>query len=157
MDVSGNLPEDFAAALVAGMPDAVIYADSAGIIRYWNEASTRVFGFSEAEALGASLDLITPESLRARHWLGYHETMRTGVTRYGDGQLLAVPALRADGTRISIEFTIRPFADANGRMVGVAAVMRDVTARFEELRTLRRQIASGAAEHQTQAERGAAE
>ena len=145
MDIVENLPENFGAALVAGMPDAVIYADSAGIIQYWNEAATRIFGFSRMEALGASLDLITPESLRTRHWLGYHETMRTGVTRYGNGQVLAVPAQRADGKRISIEFTIRPFADASGRMVGVAAVMRDVTTRFEELRTLRRQIASGAA------------
>ncbi len=140
-----NLPEGFAADLLAGMPDAVIYADFEGTIRYWNAAATRIFGFSETRALGASLDLITPEGLRARHWHGYHETMRTGITRYGDGQLLAVPALRADGTRISIEFTIRPFTDAAGRMIGVAAVLRDVTAKFEELRALRRQIAPTAA------------
>ena len=71
--------------------------------------------------------------------------MRTGQTRYGDGQILSVPAVRMDGTRISVEFTIVPFTDDSGRMVGIAAIMRDTTARFEELRTLRRQLAA----HQT--------
>ena len=153
MDSMADLPQGFATDLLAGMPDAVIYADAEGKIRYWNAAAVRVFGFSAQMALGASLDLITPEGLRARHWHGYHETMRTGITSYGDGQLLAVPAMRADGTRISIEFTIRPFTDAGGRMIGVAAIMRDVTARFEELRALRRQIASTAPMHQDHANR----
>jgi PAS domain S-box-containing protein len=67
--------------------------------------------------------------------------MQTGKTRYGAGELLAVPALRKDGTRISVEFTIVPFHDETGRMVGIAAVMRDVTARFEEMKALRRQAA----------------
>ena len=56
------------------------------------------------------------------------------------GALLAVPALRKDGTRISIEFTIVPFRDAQGRMLGIAAVLRDVTARFEETRALRKAL-----------------
>jgi hypothetical protein len=56
--------------------------------------------------------------------------------------LLAVPALRKDGGRISIEFTILPFRDAAGRMAGIAAILRDVTARFEELKALRKQLAS---------------
>jgi PAS domain S-box-containing protein len=94
--------------------------------------------------MGQSLDIITPENLRKRHWDGYEKTMRTGVTRYGAGDLLAVPAIRKDGSRISIEFTIVPFKDESGRMLGVAAVMRDVTKRFEEMRALRK-AAAGAA------------
>ena len=67
--------------------------------------------------------------------------MRTGQSRYGDGQILSVPAVRKDGSRVSVEFTIVPFADAAGRMIGIAAIMGDTTARFEELRALRRQLA----------------
>ena len=138
-------PAQFAGRLVSGMPDAIVYADADGVIRRWNRGATRIFGFAKAEALGRSLDIIIPENLRERHWQGYRATMRTGQTRYGDGQILSVPAVRMDGTRISVEFTIVPFTDDSGRMVGIAAIMRDTTARFEELRTLRRQLAA----HQT--------
>ena len=135
-------PDHFARTLVAGMPDAIVYADAAGLIRVWNAGAVRLFGFSEQEALGQSLDIITPATLRDRHWQGYHETMRTGLTRYGDGQILAVPAVRKDGTRLSVEFTIVPFTGEDGKMAGIAAIMRDTTARFEELRSLRKQLAA---------------
>jgi PAS domain S-box-containing protein len=135
-------PAAFAQALVAGMPDAIVYADADGKIRVWNVGATRIFGFTAADAIGASLDIIIPEGLRARHWDGYAQTMRTGETRYGDGQLLSVPALRKDGARISVEFTIVPFTDSVGRMTGIAAIMRDQTARFEEMRSLKRALAT---------------
>jgi PAS domain S-box-containing protein len=131
-------PEHFASVLASSMSDAVIYADAEGLIRFWNKGAERIFGFDAAEALGQSLDIIIPESLRGRHWAGYEKTMRTGETRYGAGDLLAVPALRQDGARLSVEFTILPFHDDAGRMIGIAAVMRDVTARFEEMKALRR-------------------
>jgi PAS domain S-box-containing protein len=133
-------PEDFAERLVSGMADAIVYADAEGVIRLWTRGATRIFGFAEAEAVGRSLDLIIPENLRERHWQGYRATMRTGQSRYGDGQILSVPAVRKDGTRVSVEFTIVPFTDDAGRMIGIAAIMRDATARFEELRALRRQL-----------------
>lgn len=134
-------PTRFAETLVAEMADAVIYADSEGRIRFWNEAATRIFGFSAAEAMGQSLDIIIPENLRARHWAGFDETLRTGKTRYGAGDVLAVPALNRDGARISIEFTILPFQDGEGHMVGIAAVLRDVTKRFEETKAMRKKLA----------------
>jgi PAS domain S-box-containing protein len=133
--------ERFADTLVNAMPDAVIYADAGGVIRFWNKGAERIFGFDETEAVGQSLDIIIPENLRQRHWDGYVKTMRTGETRYGAGDLLAVPALRRDGSRISVEFTIVPFHDDAGRMKGIAAVMRDVTARFEEMKALRKEAA----------------
>lgn len=129
--------ERFAVTLVHSMSDAVVYADAEGRIRYWNSAAERMFGHAASEALGQSLDIIIPASLRQRHWAGYEKTMQTGETRYGAGDLLAVPAVRKDGSRISIEFTITPFHDEAGKMVGIAAVMRDVTKRFEEMKALR--------------------
>jgi PAS domain S-box-containing protein len=140
---------DFAERLVSGMADAIVYADAEGVIQVWNRGATRIFGFAEEEALGRSLDLIIPENLRERHWQGYRATMRTGQSRYGDGQILSVPAVRKDGTRVSVEFTIVPFTDNAGRMIGIAAVMRDATARFEELRALRRQLAVHSARDRT--------
>ena len=131
----------FSERFVRDAPDAIIYADAQGLIQFWNRSAERIFGFSEAEALGKTLDIIIPENLRGRHWQGYRATMQTGNTRYGVGETLAVPAMRKDGQRISIEFTILPFGDDAGRMEGIAAILRDVTVRFEEMRALRRQLA----------------
>jgi PAS domain S-box-containing protein len=129
---------DFCPTLVNEAADAIIYSDKDGLIRFWNKGAERIFGFSKADAIGHSLDIIIPENLRKRHWDGYAETMRTGRTRYGDGDVLAVPALRKDGKRVSIEFTILPFHDKDGRIAGIAAILRDVTKRFEELKALRK-------------------
>ncbi len=130
------------------MPDAVIEADSQGTIRYWNRAAERIFQYSAIEAIGRSLELIIPESLRARHWAGFRHTMKTGESRYGTGDVLAVPALRKDGARISVEFTITAFRGVDGRISGIAAVMRDTTARFAETRALRRELEALRAEVQ---------
>jgi len=133
-------PARIAAAIIDSAADAVIASDRDGLIRLWNAGAERIFGYSAAEALGQSLDIIIPERLRARHWEGYRQTMATGRSRYGAGDLLAVPAIRKDGSALSVEFTIVPIAAANGEIAGLAAVLRDVTARFEEMKSLRRQL-----------------
>jgi PAS domain S-box-containing protein len=134
-------PDQFASTLLNSMPDAVVYSDADGLIRFWNQGAERIFGFAKTEAVGQSLDIIIPETMRGRHWEGYRKTMESGTTRYGGGDLLAVPAIRKDGTRLSIEFTIVPFHDQAGHITGIAAVMRDVTARFEEMKALRKRAA----------------
>ena len=134
--------KNFSVTLVKSMPEAVIYADAEGKIEFWNDGAERMFGFSRADALGQSLDLIIPETLRQRHREGFDKTMHTGQSRYGAGEVLAVPAIRNDGSRISIEFTIVPFKNEAGMMVGIAAVIRDVTKRFEEIRNLRKRVAT---------------
>ena len=128
--------------IVRNAADAVIYADEHGVIRFWNSGAERIFGFTAAEATGQSLDIIIPERLRTRHWEGYRSVMESGESRYGTGQVLAVPGLRKDGERISLEFSIVPMKDEQGQMHGMAAIMRDVTTRFEEMRALRRQLAT---------------
>lgn len=128
-------------ALLGTLADAILATDRQGLIRFWNPGATRIFGFTQEEALGASLDLIIPERLRKRHWDGWDRVMATGETRYGAGDLLAVPAATRDGRQISVEFTITLLRDADGRIIGMAAILRDVTARFEEMRRLRRQLA----------------
>jgi len=134
--------DQIARAILQSTADAVIAADHRGTIQFWNPGAERLFGYHADEAVGRSLDIIIPETLRARHWEGYQRVMATGNSRYGAGDILAVPGLRQDGSRISLEFTIVPVRDVNGQLFGLVAVLRDVTRRFEEIRSLKRAIAS---------------
>jgi PAS domain S-box-containing protein len=130
--------------LVQDAPDAIVYADAEGVIRFWNRGAERIFGFTATEAVGQSLDIIIPENQRARHWEGYRAVMKSGASRYGAGDLLAVPGLRKDGARISLEFTIVPVHGEDDLLRGIAAFLRDVTKRFTEMKELRRQLAATA-------------
>lgn len=131
--------------IVDNSGDAVIFGDVEGKVRLWNAGAERIFGFRTDEIVGKSMDLIIPENLRDRHWEGYSETMRTGRTQYSRS-LLAVPAIRKDGTRISIEFTIVLVRDAEGKLVGPAAILREVTARWNRDKELRKRLATLEAE-----------
>jgi PAS domain S-box-containing protein len=128
-------------AVLRGGADAIVAADREGRIMFWNPGAERIFGYREPEAVGRSLDIIIPERLRAPHWEGYARVMNGGQSRYGSGDVLAVPAVRNDGQRISIEFTIVPLHDRDGALTGLVAVIRDVTRRFEETRALKRALA----------------
>ncbi|MDQ0510387.1 PAS domain-containing protein [Ancylobacter amanitiformis] len=128
------------AQLVAAIGDAVVVSDAEGRITLWNAAATAMFGFGEDEALGQSLDLIIPERLRKRHWDGYDETMRSGVTKYGT-QLLRVPAVHKDGRALSIAFTVALLTDEANAAHAIVAVIRDETVRWTEERDLRRRLA----------------
>ena len=122
-------------------PDAILYADRDGIIHLWNQGAERIFGFSAAEAIGQSLDVIIPERHRQRHWDGYHQTMATGVTKYGT-KMLAVPALHHGGEQLNTEFSIVMLKDDQGQPQGVAAIMRDITERRAEEKALRDRLAA---------------
>lgn len=125
-------------ARVAG--DAVIISDAKGAITFWNSAAERIFGFTESDALGQSLDLIIPERQRQRHWDGYEKTMQTGKTRYG-ADVLRVPAVHKDGRTLSIAFTVALLTAADGGVTGIVAIVRDETSRWTEERKLRRRLA----------------
>src|SRR6185312_7001632 len=140
MDMHDRLSE----ALLTSPSDAIVATDRDGRIVFWNPGAERIFGFAAHEAVGQSLDLIIPENLRARHWEGFRHVMETGTSRYGQGDLLAVPGLNKDGRRISVEFTIVMLRDGD-QITGTVAVMRDVTKRFEEVRELRRKLAEASA------------
>lgn len=126
--------------IVQNAADAIIVADASGKITRWNAGAERLFGFSAAEALTQSLDIIIPEAQRKRHWDGYGQVMRTGVTKYGT-QLLRVPAIRKDGSRFSIAFTVGLLKDAAGSVEGIFAIVRDDSERWETERALRKRIA----------------
>jgi PAS domain S-box-containing protein len=102
-----SLPDRLAETILSTRSDAIVSADRDGIIGFWNPGAEHIFGYSREEAVSRSLDLIIPERLRKRHWDGYSRVMQTGH-RYGQGDVLSVPALRKDGTMISVEFTVVP-------------------------------------------------
>ena len=119
--------------------DAVVVADAHEKIVLWNAAATRIFGYSEEEALGNTLDLIVPERQRQRHNEGYSKSMETGTTRYGTS-LLKVPARHKDGRTLSIAFTVGMLFDEKHQANGVVAVIRDETERFAEERALKKRL-----------------
>lgn len=125
--------------LVEALGDAIVIADASGAITLWNPAAERIFGFTESEALGQSLDIITPQRLQHRHWEGYHKTMATGVTKYGN-DVLRVPAVHKDGHNLSIAFTVALLHAADKKVSSIVAVIRDETSRFEEERKLRKRL-----------------
>jgi PAS domain S-box-containing protein len=126
--------------LVAAAGDAVVAADPKGRITLWNAAAQRIFGFTPAEALGQSLDLIIPARLRERHWQGYGKVMHSGETRYG-AEVLRVPALRKDGRPLSIAFTVTLLKRDDGTVESIVAILRDDTARWNEERALKKRVA----------------
>jgi len=126
--------------LVAAVGDAIIASDASGAITLWNPGAVRMFGYTEEEALGKSLDLITPERLRHRHWEGYHHSMATGTTKYGN-DLLRVPATHKDGRAMSIAFTVAMLFTPERKVGAVVAVIRDETTRFNDERALKKRVA----------------
>jgi len=122
---------------VEALGDAAIICNRDGVIRLWNAAAERLFGFTPAEALGSSLDLIIPERLRERHWAGYTKTVATGQTRY-QHDVLRVPAVHKDGRPLSIAFTVGLLLRAQRTVTGLVAVIRDDSDHFDQEQKLRR-------------------
>lgn len=127
--------------IVENSPMAILFADREGKIRLWNAGAETLFGYTAQEAFGQSLDLIVPERQRARHWEGWVKVMATGVTKYGRDPL-AVPAVRKDGTRISIEFNVVLVRAESGELTGVAAMVQDVTARWQKQKEMNARLAA---------------
>jgi len=132
--------------VVEALGDAVVICDRDGVIRFWNAAAERLFGFTRTDALGKSLDLIIPERLRERHWAGFTRTMATGHTRY-QHDVLRVPAKHKDGRTLSIVFTVGLLLAAQRTLTGLVAVIRDETKRFAEERDLRKRLAELEGKH----------
>jgi len=119
---------------------ATISADRDGVIRLWSPGAVEMFGHSAEEATGQSLDIIIPEKHRDTHWAGWRRVMRTGITKYGK-DVLAVPALKKDGSRISVEFYIALVRSPAGDIIGASALVMDVSKRWQEQKQLRARLA----------------
>lgn len=137
--------------IVDQTPDAVIFADADGVIRVWNGGAEAVFGFSVAEAIGSSLDIIIAERFRRAHWEGYHRAMASGHTRHG-AQVRTTRAIHKDGRKLYVELSFGVVVDEAGAVLGSVAVGRDGTARQLSDSALRARLA----ELEAKSESGAA-
>jgi PAS domain S-box-containing protein len=130
MSESFRLPE----WILEQTTDALIFADRDGTIVRWNPAASALFGFSAAEAVGRSLDLIIPEHLRAGHWRGFHAAMATGATRLA-GRPAVTRALHQSGSKLYVEMTFAVVKDDAGSVLGSVAMARDATERVQRERS----------------------
>ena len=110
-------------AIVEQSPDAIIYADREGAIRIWNHAAETMFGYTAAEAVGHSLDIIIPERLRAAHWKGYDDALASGTTKYA-GRAMRTRATHKDGSRVYVDLAFGLVRDHAGAVVGALATGR---------------------------------
>jgi len=136
--VDGN--PDLVSTLVEQSPDAMIFADREGAIRVWNRAAEIVFGYSKAEALGESLNIIIPERLRSAHWAGFDRALAAGETKYA-GQVLTTRSAHKDGGKLYVDLSFAMVKDTGGAIIGVLATARECAKRYEAERALRTHVA----------------
>jgi PAS domain S-box-containing protein len=112
------------AAIIASSDDVILSKDLDGTITSWNDAATRVFGYSREEMIGVSILKLIPEHLhsdearileniRAGRRIDHFETIR----RAKDGRL------------IEVSLTVSPIKDEEGRVIGASKILRDVSSR----------------------------
>jgi PAS domain S-box-containing protein len=94
---------------------ATVTVDRDGIIHQWGDAVTEVVGYSAADTLGRSLNLVIPPALRPLHWWGFDQAMKSGRLNRG---ILTVPALRSDGRIVVAHANIELIFGKGGRTEG---------------------------------------
>ena len=122
--------------VLACMMEAVIHADRQGLIALWNPAAETMFGFSAAEAIGQSLDIIIPERLREAHWRGFNAAIASGRTRL-NGRPTVTRALHKSGATLYVEMSFAMVCATTGEVIGSVAVARDATERVQREKAAR--------------------
>lgn len=122
--------------VLACMMEAVIHADRQGLIELWNPAAETMFGFSTAEAIGQSLDIIIPERLREAHWRGFNAAIASGRTRL-NGRPTVTRALHKSGATLYVEMSFAMVCATSGEVIGSVAVARDATERVQREKAAR--------------------
>jgi PAS domain S-box-containing protein len=121
----------YLAAVIESSQDAIITRDLSGIIQTWNKSAERIFGYTAEEALNQSIFLIIPPHLHPEE-ASILSSLRKGelIERYHTVRR------RKDGRLIDVELTVSPVRDADGMMIGVSKIVRDVTEREQARRRL---------------------
>jgi PAS domain S-box-containing protein len=115
--------------IVEAASDAIIFADRDGRIRLWNRGAELVFGYTPAEVIGQSLDVIIPERLRRAHWDAYDRSLETGRTKHTD-RVLTTRSMHKSGSKLYVDLSFGLVKDANGLVLGAFAIGRDCTSRY---------------------------
>ena len=120
------------AAIVASSEDAIASVTLDGVIESWNAGAQRMFGYTESEAVGKSVNILVPperldeeskmlETLKAGGRIDQFETVRVTKT----------------GQRINVSLSISPIKDSTGKTVGCSGIARDITERKRAEEALR--------------------
>jgi PAS domain S-box-containing protein len=117
------------AAIVEAAGDAIVLMDLRGIIRSWNRGAEGLYGYSAAEAIGRRIALVEP-TVRPQQWSGLVRRIAAGQA----DQRRDAARSRKDGARIDVSVTAAPVRAADGSLVGIAEIGRDVTARRRDER-----------------------
>jgi PAS domain S-box-containing protein len=110
------------AAIVASSSEAIMGTTLDGTITSWNPAAERLYGYSTAEAIGESVKMLVPPELS-----GDVATLLDRVRRGVRVEGYEAERLTRDGRRIDVSLSVAPVHDADGNIVGVSSVARDVT------------------------------
>jgi PAS domain S-box-containing protein len=103
------------------MPNPTIAIDTSGIILTWSRDAEALLGWSEAEALGQSIELIIPEHLRARHRAGFSRFVQTGISTLPE--VTTSPMIHKNGETKRLLISVRAVRDAQQKIVAVAAMV----------------------------------
>lgn len=122
MTETANLSALFS-ELIEKTGDGVVIASNDGTILEWNSGAARIFGWSREQAMGENIDMMIPENQKDQHWEGYDRVLETGRTKYSNGELLTVSALKADGSRIGVEMSVTPL-EHEGSVSAIAVIVR---------------------------------
>ena len=122
-----DLPAPFQ-AIVMQAPDAMIYTDREGAICAWNLAAEKLFGYTSAEVIGQSLDVIIPERFRRAHAAGFRQAVDSGQLRHA-GRIMTTRATHKNGSKLYMDLSFGLIKNAAGSVVGVLAIARDCTER----------------------------
>ncbi|CAL61869.1 Conserved hypothetical protein; putative PAS/PAC sensor protein [Herminiimonas arsenicoxydans] len=126
---TNNVDLALSKAIVDQAPDAIIFADTGGLIRVWNSGAERIFGHMAADVIGGPLDIIIPERMLAAHNKGFDHAVSTGEMKYVN-KVLTTRSMHKDGSRIYIDMSFGMVRDPDGKIMGALAVARDITERF---------------------------
>ena len=127
-------------AILAQVPDAIIFADRDGVIRQWNRGAEALFGFAAAEVVGSSLDVIIPERFRQAHWEGFRRAVASGHTRHGNS-VRTTRAVHKSGRKLYVDLSFGLVRDDSGSVIGSVAVGRDCSVRYSADKMLRQRLA----------------
>ena len=117
--------------MIADLGDALIFIDRSGCIRAWNAAAAALFGFSAAQALGQSVDLIIPPHLRQAHWRSFERAMQQGHTSRASAEVRTTRGLHRDEARkLYVDMSFAVVTDDQGQVLGSVAMARDATERY---------------------------
>jgi PAS domain S-box-containing protein len=114
------------AAIVSSSDDAIISKTLFGIITSWNQAATKMFGYTEAEVIGRHISIIIPpdrmdeetmiiENIRSGKKIKHFETVRVAK----------------DGRELNISLTVSPIRNKAGKIIGASKIARDITEKMQ--------------------------